>query len=293
MTSSAPVCPVCGARPSSMSFGCHGHGLFQCPRCALQLLWPDPYAGHHEDLYGKDYFIARWGPEEMADLVGQIKRRTFDLLLDRIAQLRSPGRVLDVGCATGHFLAAATARGWDAYGIDINATAIEQAARIFGQRVRVGRLEDLDAGPPGYDLIVAADVIEHISHPRPFLHAAARLLRPEGLLALTTPDTASFSCRLMGRFWPHYIEEHVIYYNAANLTQLASACGLEVLQTRPTRKVLSVGYVLRMLGRQSASLPGWLARLLDRACPDVIKRRCVMIPCGQITAIARRAPRRR
>lgn len=293
MTSSAPVCPVCGARPSSLSYQCHGHDLYQCPRCAIQLLWPDPYAGRHEDLYGEDYYVDRWGTEELADLVGQIKRRTFDLLLNRIERLRSPGRVLDVGCAIGHFLVAATARGWDAYGIDINAAAIREAAKTFGQRVRVGTLEDLAASRRRYDLIVATDVIEHISDPKPFLHAAAGLLAPEGLLALTTPDTASFSCRLLGRFWPHYKEEHIVYYNAANLTRLVSACGLEVLRTHPTRKALSVGYALRVLGEHSSPFSGGLARLLDRVCPDVIKRRWVVIPCGTITAITRRAPRRR
>jgi SAM-dependent methyltransferase len=53
----------------------------------------------------------------------------------------------------------------------------------------------------GFDVVTMIELIEHVTTPDVFLAAAARWLRPGGLLYLTTPNANSLNRRLLGLEW--------------------------------------------------------------------------------------------
>jgi len=84
---------------------------------------------------------------------------------------------------------------------DIDSRAVALAKQRYG-----GRLAGADvlepAGPLPYadhsfDAVVSMDVIEHVADPLPWVREALRVLRPNGLLFLTTPNYGSRSLRLL------------------------------------------------------------------------------------------------
>lgn len=201
-------------------------------------------------MYAESYF-APWTSGSSGSELDEMKRRTFSGYLELLGRhRRRGGRLLDVGCALGAFMAAARDRGYETVGVDVNPHAVERTGARFPE-VYLGSIEKLDLEPSSYDVVVMTDVIEHVNAPASFLQRARRLLKPGGHLLLTTPDTASLSCALMGRRWPHYKLEHLFYFNERTMRHCLS--GFEVLEMQPVHKHVSPTYLGNVLGRYASS----------------------------------------
>jgi 2-polyprenyl-3-methyl-5-hydroxy-6-metoxy-1,4-benzoquinol methylase len=115
------------------------------------------------------------------------------LLLRRCKNVRL---VLDVGCSAGVLARELVARGAVVDGIELDPVAASEAATVC-RRVLVGDVENLELpNEGGYDVILVADLIEHLREPVKLLARLRPLLKPEGLLLLTTPNVANWSVRL-------------------------------------------------------------------------------------------------
>jgi len=115
-----------------------------------------------------------------------------------LIQKQNPRRVLDVGCGDGFFAQriqrATSAR---VSGVDISAEATETARR----RGIDARQADLDKGilfeAETFDLVFCGEVIEHVFDPDFLLTEVHRVLIPEGLLVLSTPNLAAWYNRIL------------------------------------------------------------------------------------------------
>lgn len=110
-------------------------------------------------------------------------------------------RILDVGCGGG-LLAEPMARlGAEVTGIDASEESIRVArahAEVSGLTIdyRASTVEALVADQQLFDVVLASEVIEHVVDPAGFLAAAARLVRPGGLLILSTLNRTARSYAL-------------------------------------------------------------------------------------------------
>lgn len=115
-------------------------------------------------------------------------RRDLLLRLLHAAQAGPDCRILDVGCSGGATLSELRAEGYRAVtGIDISSGAIAQCRRQGFTDVYV-----MDGQAPAFpdcsfDVILASDVLEHVSDERAAAGAWFRLLRPGGLLIALVP----------------------------------------------------------------------------------------------------------
>jgi SAM-dependent methyltransferase len=115
---------------------------------------------------------------------------------------RRPGRVLDLGCSDGHLAARLRACGHQVTGVDLVAHN--------GVKERVDRFveADLEHGVPpeadgSYDVVLAADVLEHVRTPEQILHDVRGLLAPGGSLLASVPNFGHWYPRMrvaLGRF---------------------------------------------------------------------------------------------
>lgn len=100
--------------------------------------------------------------------------------------------VLDVGCGTGIMVTLPLASlGYQVTGIDIDRSTIETARGInpyTNAMFRQAGAADLLAAGERYDVIIAAEILEHIADPLTFLRTLRGLLTPRGILVLTTPN---------------------------------------------------------------------------------------------------------
>jgi len=119
------------------------------------------------------------------------------------AQYAQGRRVLDAGSGSGYgtrLLKSAGAA--SVQGIDVDPEAVRLASQRFGGEGVEFLLDDCEqlakvTGP--FDLICNFENIEHLEHPERFLAAASRLLTPEGVLLVSTPDRASTPPFVNGR----------------------------------------------------------------------------------------------
>lgn len=165
-------------------------------------------------------------------------------------------------------------------------TAVEEACGR-SLKAHACKVEDFTPTAP-YDVVTGFDVIEHVLAPASFVANVRRLLRPDGVLALTTPDTGSLTCRLMGPRWYFYIPMvHNFHFNRANLARLLTDHGFELLELSRAGKALTYDYSLIQF---KASNPliyrvWWLAGL---PLPRFVRRHVFRIPIGEMMVIARR-----
>jgi 2-polyprenyl-3-methyl-5-hydroxy-6-metoxy-1,4-benzoquinol methylase len=121
-------------------------------------------------------------------------------------------RVLDVGCSSGYLAEALVRRGNSVVGIESDPVAASWAREWCDEVVvcDVDRFE-LPAALGLFDVLMCADVIEHLRDPRSFLFRSRSLLRRGGRLVLSTPNVANWSIRLAllaGRF--RYTERGIL-----------------------------------------------------------------------------------
>ena len=219
-----PDCIGCGAPGAPLHagltdtlFGAPGvWGLRRCAACGLA--WLDPQPRPHQ--IGK-FYSGYWthGAADPAVTVAAYHSRGWRRLAKRALaalvfwrrtafrgdllylQGMTPGRVLDVGCGNGQFLAAAAACGWTATGIDFDPEAVAAARRLPGVEAEVGDLAEqaFDAGV--FDAVMLNNVIEHVPDPRATFAECARLLRGGGRLVMITPNLDALGHRVFGPDW--------------------------------------------------------------------------------------------
>jgi 2-polyprenyl-3-methyl-5-hydroxy-6-metoxy-1,4-benzoquinol methylase len=110
------------------------------------------------------------------------------------------GRLLDVGCGSGEWLASMQKLGWQVLGVDFDENAVK-IARQEGLEVRTGSLEEQGFPDGSFDAVTLSHVIEHVPDPARTLAECARILKPAGKLVLLTPNAASLGHRLFKKHW--------------------------------------------------------------------------------------------
>ena len=124
-----------------------------------------------------------------------------DLLNEHVARYRfaarfaDHARVLDAGCGSGYGTAE-LANAAAVVGIDISGEAVAHALRAFsrpGVHFLQSACESLPFAAASFDLVVAFEVIEHLAGWRQMLTEARRVLRPSGVLLVSTPNKAWYN----------------------------------------------------------------------------------------------------
>lgn len=154
-----------------------------------------------------------------------------------IASLPPGATVLDLGCGNGSFLSLFRKRGWHLHGTDFSPSGIAVARQNFPEIDFT--LADATA-PSGdllnrvgqFDLILSTEVIEHVYDPRGFLRTALELLKPGGLLIVTTPYHGylkNLVLALTGKMDTHFTvlwaHGHIKFWSVATLTKALTEAG--------------------------------------------------------------------
>jgi 2-polyprenyl-6-hydroxyphenyl methylase/3-demethylubiquinone-9 3-methyltransferase len=141
------------------------------------------------DPSGKFRALHRIGPARLTFLRDEMVRH-FALAGSGLRPLQAL-RVLDVGCGGGLIAEPLARLGAQVTGLDPALETIEAARRhAAGQGLsidfRAGRVEELAAEAQTFDAVVCLEVVEHVPDASAFLKTCAALVRPGGLMLLST-----------------------------------------------------------------------------------------------------------
>jgi len=162
-------------------------------------------------------------------------------------------RILDVGCGDGNFsmLIGEACRAKEVYGIEISEEGAEMARKngVKCYQLDVDQ-EDFPFEDNFFDAVTALELIEHLFDPDHFLDEVYRVLRPEGIFVLSTPNLASIHNRItllfgyqpysvlvslnkpVGHFWfsaGGAAPDHIRFFTLRSLKELLKVHGFKIL----------------------------------------------------------------
>jgi 2-polyprenyl-3-methyl-5-hydroxy-6-metoxy-1,4-benzoquinol methylase len=291
MQAALRTCEVCSGTEFTTLFEKDDHRWVRCDSCALERIDPPPTDETLSAIYGKHYYDA-WGLHDDVSTVGQLKKATFAYVLGQLPSLPAKAKLLDCGAATGFLLEIAKERGFEPYGIELSEFGANAIAEKFGKgRSFRGEIENAtfpDAGEGSFDAITMCDYIEHVRNPKRVLERARTLLAPNGVLALTTPDTGSLTHRGLGKGWSHYKVEHLYYFGRENITKLLRSAGYGKVEFKPLWKALNLKYIREQFEVYPHPVLSQVARGLGKVVPNRLQAQTIRLLTGEMLAIARR-----
>ncbi len=191
------TCPVCGSTRTTPTHHENGHEYVRCGACDLIRRDPLPTPAEQATLH-RDYLPPTRALQRRFDLMS---REVWARARRALSREHGTGRILDIGCGHGAFLAIMRSAGWEVMGLDVCPRGLA-AARERGIPVGHGTVEELVEGPvtpPLFDAVSAFYVIEHLADPLGFLRACRAVLRPGGTIYLRFPETTPLK-DLLARF---------------------------------------------------------------------------------------------
>jgi 2-polyprenyl-3-methyl-5-hydroxy-6-metoxy-1,4-benzoquinol methylase len=226
-------CDLCGTDAPTHLFRArdinyHYPGIFnivRCTSCSLVYLNPRP-ADDELGLYYPD--------QDYTCFAGACTPAALGISHPFTRALASVGlhggRLCDIGCGTGAFLAAAAASGWNISGVEPNTYARELSKRRLGADTCVSSFAELNCSESTFDVITLWHTLEHLPSPQQTLFEINRLLKPGGILALAVPNLDSFESHVWKSQWIALMPPtHLYHFTARTLTQYMLKCGFELL----------------------------------------------------------------
>lgn len=151
--------------------------------------------------------------------------------------LGSKESLLDIGAGAGSLVAQALKEGWEAAGLECLPEACRQAQSLHGVQLIPG---DLYTYSPEtlYGVVTMFEVIEHLHRPKEAIQKASSLLKPGGVLVLSTPISDSRYCksiRLITDFWWNE-PGHLCYFDDATMRRYIEEAGLCIVRAADSQQ---------------------------------------------------------
>lgn len=204
--------------------------VVRCRGCGLDRTNPRPTPAAMGMFYPSDY-----GPYQSQAQAPRGATSGPKAWLKRLLRLDAKalpavraGRLMEIGCASGDYMAQVQAEGWSVQGIEFSDDAAE-AARKRGFCVETATLEHARGPDQPVDLVAAWMVLEHLHDPVAALRKVRGWLRPEGVLVASVPDAGAIERRLFGQRWfALQLPTHLYHYTPATIASVLQTAGWQL-----------------------------------------------------------------
>jgi SAM-dependent methyltransferase len=228
--------------------------IVQDPLYKYFKLDPVPEAGELSKFYQSKYYelirkggracdLGRLmaGGEEAEQERNWLQKTLYDDIISVINDFVPGGKVLDIGCGSGEFIAYAITKGFDAVGIEPSKEAVE-AAKLRGLRAYCCDLEGFVRNyelntEKIFDVVVMLYVLEHVPDPVNIINLVKEILMTNGVLCVRVPNDFSeiqltAQKTLNKEAWWIAAPDHINYFNFDSLHFFLREMGFEILYSQ-------------------------------------------------------------
>jgi 2-polyprenyl-3-methyl-5-hydroxy-6-metoxy-1,4-benzoquinol methylase len=237
------ACPVCQNSDISHYLECPDHfltkevfNIYKCNKCGFLFTHEHPGEADAGKYYESDDYIShsntsRSITEKAYQIVRQFMLRRKVRLIKRFTGL-SQGRLLDIGCGTGHFLYAMKQDGWEVEGIEKSPKARSFAESEFGLSV-IDTSQIAAHKDNSFDCITLWHVLEHFNDPEMIMKEIRRLLKPDGICVIALPNSDSEDAKYYGKFWAAFdVPRHLWHFNPQSFSKFANKQSFRIKKIR-------------------------------------------------------------
>lgn len=245
------ACPICHGQVHSIfeifddRYGFPGQrSLWCCASCGHRALNAGMDAREISDLYTHYYPRSGFDVEAWTPPTSESASRSWWQGLNASAFRWVPPdvRVLDIGCGFGESLGYHRARGCDAHGVEADANILRVANR-HGLNVRHGLFDADNYAPEFFDVVTMDQVIEHVTCPVEVLRGIRQVLKPAGMLIITTPNAGGWGARVFGSKWIHWhAPYHQQFFSRQSMQEAARASGFSLERQRTLTNSAWLGF---------------------------------------------------
>lgn len=234
--------------------------------------WTCPFCGSFwdRDFYGREFRYDASYPrlrQHLSPIVGRLKARTLERWLARLEVPVSGRAVCEVGFGSGFCLCRLKEAGARVFGIEVIEANLRHA-RSLG--VSPGALYEFDRLPARLpepaEVWLFQDSFEHLPDPSAFAAWMLESSSARAEILIVAPRADSLSARVMGRWWPHKMADHLFHWSRAGLLEFWEKRGFHLAREFYPWKLASPGMVAahihHILG-DSSPLLGALAERLS------------------------------
>jgi len=214
-------CNLCNSNEYKFFREIDGYYLVKCRNCGLVYLNPRPSQQEIKEKYSAEYHIKRLlrkEPETAKEIEEEINKN-IGRAEEIVSQFGNKGKLLDIGCGAGFFIACLRRYGWDVSGIDISEWATEFARKKLELNVFAGTVEDIQYNEK-FDIITMYHILEHLPNPIESLKKVSEIIADGGVLIIKGPNLSSFDRVWHGKNWYGYSDKSHLYYFTPNIYQM-------------------------------------------------------------------------
>nr|WP_169308113.1 class I SAM-dependent methyltransferase [Oscillochloris trichoides] len=301
-------CPLCDSDKSITRYTIPDSllgipGLFvlvECAECGLLYQNPRPTRESIGYYYPPEYNIYISPPWSNPNLLQKILhlygiKKRWNFVLRHAPKRIGKRRILDIGCATGVFLAAGD-DSWQKIGVELSPQAAEQARYLFGLHVYTGMLEQAPLVGQKFDVITLWDVLEHLHDPLASLAYIRELLSPDGVCIIRVPNLSSWEAQFCGRYWGGLEQpRHLFIPDDRTIEQMLSRAGFSIIESASLGGTYHVFMQSWKFWLRQHQYTGWKFKIALRLLDNIIVR-AILFPItwlvdrkfnkGSITTIA-------
>lgn len=190
-------------------------------------------------------------PDALKELVPKNQLHYAHIMkeIDRLYPKDAPRRLFDFGCGSGGFLLEAQKAGFDVMGLELNRDLANFVRDRYGIPVHQGLIDDPSFADERFNVILSAQVFEHLLDPRQTLLDLKKHLVAPGYVLIEVPNQLAIKERL--NRGATMDDSHLFYFSARALSYMLEDCGFEVVKVQE-------GLRLYRLLKAARNWPHWL-----------------------------------
>lgn len=237
-------CRLCKSKKLSVFLSLKDFKLLKCSSCQIIFIDPFPSATlqkeANRELYGRQMV-----QKEYWKKLPQLKRRVKKAVTE-LQKFKKDGKLLDVGCGFGLFLEMAKEAGFKVYGVEMEKETVKAVQEKFGlKNIYQKNIKEIGFPERYFDVITLFDILEHLENPEVILKELKKLLKPNGVLVVQSPNIKSIMFKLTKEKWNWLLfPNHLYHFTPKSLASLLNDSGYKIIYRKTFDDISEFNYNL-------------------------------------------------